>query len=97
MPRKDPTLLSHAKTMRSEPTGAEAKLWQYWRAKRLNDVKFSRQVLTGRYIADFAARSTSLRSNLTAIATPTKRPMTITEQKLYSGMAGPFSASQTLT
>ncbi|WP_082472629.1 endonuclease domain-containing protein [Sphingomonas sp. Leaf357] len=43
--------------MRSEPTGPEARLWYHLRAKRLNGVKFSRQVVIGAFIADFAARS----------------------------------------
>jgi very-short-patch-repair endonuclease len=57
VPRKDKVQLDHAKSMRSEPTGPEAALWQHLRAKRLNGIKFSRQVLIGPYIADFAARS----------------------------------------
>jgi len=49
--------LDHAKAMRREPTEAEARLWYHLRAKRLNGVKFSRQVVIGPFIADFAARA----------------------------------------
>nr|WP_282432698.1 DUF559 domain-containing protein [Sphingomonas populi] len=59
MPRtrtQGPTL-DHAKAMRREPTAAEARLWYHLRAKRLNGVKFSQQVVIGPFIADFAARA----------------------------------------
>lgn len=46
--------------MRSEMTPPEAKLWHYLRARRFHGVKFSRQVLVGPYIADFAAREAKL-------------------------------------
>lgn len=46
--------------MRSEMTSAEARLWYRLRAGRLNGTKFKRQVVLGRYIADFAALSVSL-------------------------------------
>jgi very-short-patch-repair endonuclease len=54
------TTLTHAKAMRSEPTGPEARLWYHLRGKRLNGVKFSRQVVIGPFIVDFAARSHKL-------------------------------------
>lgn len=60
MPKKDKRQLEHAKAMRSEPTGPEARLWYHLRAKRLNGVKFSNQVLIGPYTVDFAARSLKL-------------------------------------
>ena len=60
MPKKDKRQLNHAKAMRSEPTGPEARLWYHLRAKRLNGVKFSNQVLIGAYTVDFAARSRKL-------------------------------------
>ena len=60
MPKKDKRQLDNAKAMRSEPTGPEARLWYHLRAKRLNDVKFSNQVLIGPYTVDFAARSRKL-------------------------------------
>src|ERR1700749_2018188 len=46
--------------MRSEPTGPEAHLWYHLRAKRLNGIKFSNQVLIGPYTVDFAAQSRKL-------------------------------------
>ena len=39
--------------MRSNPTAAEAKLWQILRCKRLAGYKFKRQVVLDDYIADF--------------------------------------------
>ncbi len=60
MPKKDELQLQRAKAMRSEPTGPEARLWYHLRAKRLGGVKFSQQVLIGRYTVDFAARSQKL-------------------------------------
>lgn len=50
-------LRARARTMRSEPSGAEARLWYHLRAKRLNGIKFVRQQPIGRFIADFVARS----------------------------------------
>ena len=40
--------------MRSNPTEAEARLWQILRCKRLAGYKFKRQVVLDDYIADFA-------------------------------------------
>ncbi len=55
MPR-DPLLLERAKQMRRNPSPFEHKLWLALRAKRLDGAKFRRQVVIGRYIADFACR-----------------------------------------
>ena len=60
MPKTDEVLLRRAKAMRSEPSHPEARLWSHLRAKRLNGIKFSRQVVIGPYIADFVARSHKL-------------------------------------
>ena len=49
-------LIERAKEMRRELTPAERKLWHALRAKRFNGAKFRRQVVIGRYIADFACR-----------------------------------------
>jgi very-short-patch-repair endonuclease len=56
MPKKDEIQLSYAKTMRTNQTDAEQRLWHHLRGKRLNGTKFTRQVLIGPYIVDFAAR-----------------------------------------
>ena len=53
-------LLTNAKTMRTEMTPAEARLWYHLRTKRLAGVKFTRQVVRKPYIADFVARSHKL-------------------------------------
>jgi len=46
-------LRQRAKAMRQEMSEAEAKLWQYLRAGRLNGYKFRRQQPMGNYIVDF--------------------------------------------
>jgi very-short-patch-repair endonuclease len=60
MPIKDQTQLGHAKSMRTDQTAPEKRLWSHLRGKRLSGVKFTRQVLIGPYIADFAARAAKL-------------------------------------
>ncbi|MGX5800899.1 endonuclease domain-containing protein [Bradyrhizobium sp. Arg314] len=45
---------SFARTLRREMTEAENKLWQELRDRRLDRIKFRRQVPIGKYIADFA-------------------------------------------
>lgn len=62
--RTDVDLLKRAKAMRSEMTPAEAQLCITLRGKRFGNVKFSRQVVIGRYIADFCARSRKLISEV---------------------------------
>ena len=52
-------LRSRAAAMRAAPTTTEALLWEQLRGKRLG-VVFRRQVVIGRYIADFAAPSVRL-------------------------------------
>ena len=47
-------LRDRAKSMRSEPTPSEHRLWQILRAKRLAGHKFKRQLVIDHYIADFA-------------------------------------------
>lgn len=39
--------------MRREPTEAEDRLWQELRGRRLDNIKFKRQVPIGRFVADF--------------------------------------------
>jgi very-short-patch-repair endonuclease len=56
MPKKDEIQLSHARAMRTNQTDPEQRLWHRLRGKRLNGIKFTRQVLIGPYIVDFAAR-----------------------------------------
>lgn len=46
-------LRARAKTMRREPAYYERLLWRVLRARRLGDLKFRRQVVIGRYVADF--------------------------------------------
>ena len=53
---RDQLLLQRARAMRREPTPFEQELWLALRARRFADAKFRRQVVIGRYIADFACR-----------------------------------------
>jgi very-short-patch-repair endonuclease len=45
--------LTNAKSLRSNQTEAEARLWYHLRAHRFMGLKFKRQKPVGRYIADF--------------------------------------------
>ncbi len=47
------SLLNNAKSLRSNMTEAEQKLWYYLRAGRFMGMKFKRQKPLGRYIVDF--------------------------------------------
>jgi len=53
-------LMQHAKTLRKQMTDAEHRLWYYLRAKRLNGIKFRRQVPIYHYVADFLCISSLL-------------------------------------
>lgn len=46
-------LLNKAKTLRSQQTEAEQRLWYHLRAHRFLGLKFKRQKPMGRYIVDF--------------------------------------------
>ncbi|RTL94639.1 MAG: endonuclease domain-containing protein [Hyphomicrobiales bacterium] len=48
-----PAKRNFARAMRREPTEAEDRLWQELRGRRLDNIKFKRQVPMGRYVADF--------------------------------------------
>ena len=49
----DDWLHTRAKTMRREPALYERRLWVILRDRRLEGLKFRRQVVIGRYVADF--------------------------------------------
>ena len=49
-----------AKTLRSDATDAERRLWSRLRDRRLSGHKFVRQLPVGPYIADFACREADL-------------------------------------
>jgi ATP-dependent helicase HrpA/adenine-specific DNA-methyltransferase len=49
----DRRLLKFARTMRSQPTDAEAKLWGLLRMRQLQGCRFRRQHRVGGYILDF--------------------------------------------
>jgi very-short-patch-repair endonuclease len=46
-------LHDRAKDMRRSPSVQEKRLWSILRDRRLGDMKFRRQVVIGRYVADF--------------------------------------------
>ena len=48
-----PSKRTFARSLRREQTEAEVKLWQELRGRRLDGIKFRRQVPVGPYIADF--------------------------------------------
>ncbi len=57
--RRAAVLAQRASEMRALPTWGEARLWRELRGSRLG-VAFRRQLVVGRYIADFAAPSVRL-------------------------------------
>ncbi|WP_176477151.1 endonuclease domain-containing protein [Mesorhizobium sp. WSM4313] len=46
--------------MRREPTEAEDRLWHELRGRRLDNIKFKRQVPIGRFVADFLCAEAKL-------------------------------------
>ncbi|RVC61360.1 endonuclease domain-containing protein [Mesorhizobium sp. M00.F.Ca.ET.038.03.1.1] len=54
------TKRNFARSMRREPTEAEDRLWQELRGRRLDNIKFKRQVPMGRYVADFVCAEARL-------------------------------------
>jgi len=48
-----PPKRSFARTLRREMTDAEDRLWQELRDRRLDRIKFRRQMPIGKYVADF--------------------------------------------
>ncbi len=53
-------LLEMARDLRSNQTYVETILWEKLRCKRLNGIKFYRQYVIGKYIADFYCRDVKL-------------------------------------
>ena len=51
--RRDPFMARRAKELRANQNSAEARVWSMLRAGRLAGLKFRRQHVLGRYIADF--------------------------------------------
>ncbi|TIR17571.1 MAG: endonuclease domain-containing protein [Mesorhizobium sp.] len=56
----NPAKRNFARSMRREPTEAEDRLWQELRGRRLDNIKFKRQVPMGRYVADFVCAEARL-------------------------------------
>ncbi|WP_298198879.1 endonuclease domain-containing protein [Novosphingobium sp.] len=57
---RDPRLIGFARDMRKQMTEPETRLWLQLRAERFEGVKFRRQKVIGRYIADFACNAPRL-------------------------------------
>ncbi|WP_027170138.1 endonuclease domain-containing protein [Mesorhizobium sp. WSM3224] len=55
-----PAKRNFARAMRREPTEAESRLWHELRGRRLDRIKFRRQVPIGRFIADFVCAEAQL-------------------------------------
>ena len=55
-----PAKRNFGRSMRREPTEAEDRLWQELRGRRLDKIKFRRQVPIGRYVADFVCAEAKL-------------------------------------
>ena len=58
--KRNGTLLTRARSMRTHQTAPEQALWKLLRAHCLSGIKFTRQVPVGPYILDFAARMIKL-------------------------------------
>ena len=58
--RFQPELLQHAREMRQANVPAERILWSCLRNRRLDGLKFRRQVPVGRFVADFYCADESL-------------------------------------
>lgn len=56
MPRRDPDKLARARELRANMSPPERALWNVLRGHRLQGIKFSRQVESGPFFIDFAAR-----------------------------------------
>ncbi|MBZ9844761.1 endonuclease domain-containing protein [Mesorhizobium sp. CA5] len=55
-----PAKRNFARSMRRESTDAEDRLWQELRGRRLDNIKFRRQVPIGRFVADFLCAEAKL-------------------------------------
>ena len=55
-----PRQRTRARSLRRDDTGTEQRLWNALRSRRLNGLKFVRQLPVGPYIADFACRTERL-------------------------------------
>jgi len=53
-------LTMRARSLRRDSTDAEERLWSALRDRRLEGIRFRRQVVVGRYIADFCSANPKL-------------------------------------
>ena len=52
--------LNNAKSLRTDMTDCEQRLWYYLRAKRFENIKFKRQVPIGDFIVDFVSKKNKI-------------------------------------
>ena len=57
---RDRMSLKHAQSMRKDMPEPEKRMWHLLRAERFGGIKFRRQKVIGKYIADFAANAPKL-------------------------------------
>jgi len=57
---RNPVAQKNSRILRTQSTDAERHLWQHLRRRQLNGHRFRRQVVIGRYIADFACLDAKL-------------------------------------
>ena len=57
---RDANSLKHAQNMRKSMPEPEARMWNELRATRFRAIKFRRQKVIGKFIADFAANEPKL-------------------------------------
>jgi very-short-patch-repair endonuclease len=53
-------MVARARTLRRNSTDAEKRLWSALRNRRLEGIRFRRQVILGRYVADFCSANPKL-------------------------------------
>jgi len=85
---------SRARAMRGAPTDSELRLWRLLRDRRLNGIKFRRQVPVGPYIVDFLCVGAKLMSKPTGPNTP-KAFVTMSVTVIWRTKAGKCFASGT--
>jgi len=57
---KNSNLTIHAKSLRTNMTDAEQKIWHHLRQRQIQNLKFRRQQIIGNYVVDFACLETKL-------------------------------------
>jgi very-short-patch-repair endonuclease len=69
----DPNLRRRARTLRQNPTAAEATLWKLLRGRKVENRRFRRQQVIGPYIVDFYCHAEKLVIELDGMSHHTKK------------------------